>query len=201
MLEIRISRLGDIELAGGSVGTVSATHMWWHWALFHLAQAEVGAALELYDRRIRVGRSLEVADMIDAASLLWRIELLYVDTGARWLELASAWAAHIEDAYCTFVDVHAMLALIGARDCKAASRLEDALLQRQALNTRYGITTSLVGLPACRALVAFGRRDYARATKLLRAIPSVARKIGGSHAQRDLLYLTLLEAVRRPRRS
>ena len=145
MLEIRISRLGDIELAGGSVGTVSATHMWWHRALFHLAQAEVGAALELYDRRIRVGRSLEVADMIDAASLLWRIELLDVDTGARWLELASAWAAHIEDAYCTFVDVHAMLALVGARDCKAASRLEDALLRRQALNTRYGIPPAWSG--------------------------------------------------------
>jgi hypothetical protein len=79
-----------------SVGTVSATHMWWHWALFHLAQAEVGEALELYDRRIRVGRSLEVADMIDAASLLWRIELLDVDTAARWLELASGWAAHID---------------------------------------------------------------------------------------------------------
>ena len=94
-----------------------------------------------------------------------------------------------------------MLALVGARDWKAAGRLEGALSRRQALNTRYGITTRLVGLPACRALVAFGRRDYARATKLLVAIPSVARKIGGSHAQRDLLYLTLLEAVRRQRRS
>jgi tetratricopeptide (TPR) repeat protein len=184
-----------------SVGTVSATHSWWHWALFHLAQAEIGAALEIYDRQIRVGRSLEVADMIDAASLLWRIELLDVDTAARWLELASGWSEHIEDAYCTFGDVHAMLALVGARDCKAAGRLEGALLRRQTLNTRYGITTSLVGLPACRALVAFGRGDYARATKLLRAIPSAARKIGGSHAQRDLLYLTLLEAVRRLRRS
>jgi hypothetical protein len=36
---------------------------------------------------------------------------------------------------------------------------------------------------------------------LLGIIPSVARKIGGSHAQRDLLYLTLLEAVRRLRSS
>ena len=183
-----------------SVGTFSATHCWWHWALFHLAQGEVGAALELYDRRIRLGRSRELADMIDAASLLWRIELLDVDTAGRWPELASVWAEHIEDAYCTFSDVHAMLALVGARDWKAAGHLEDALLRRQARNTRYGVTTSLVGLPACRALVAFGQGDYARATQLLGAIPSVARKIGGSHAQRDLLYLTLLEAVRRLRR-
>ncbi|HTD73916.1 MAG TPA: tetratricopeptide repeat protein [Steroidobacteraceae bacterium] len=182
-----------------SVGTVSATHCWWHWALFYLEQAEVGAALEIYDCRIRVVRSRKVADMIDAASLLWRIELLGVDTDARWLELASGWDKHIEDAFCTFGDVHAMLALVGARDWKAAGRLEGALVRRQTLNTRYGVTTSLVGLPACRALIAFGRGDYTGATKLLGVILSVARKIGGSHAQRDLFYLTLLEAVRRLR--
>jgi hypothetical protein len=182
-----------------SVGTVAAVHCWWHWALFHLAQGEAAAALELYDRRIRAG-SVELADLIDAASLLWRIELLDADTGARWQALASAWAPHIEDAYCTFNDVHAMVALVGARDWQGAARLERSLLTRQALNTRYGVTTSLVGLPACRALIAFGRGDYARATQLLGAIPPVARRIGGSHAQRDLLYLTLLDAVRRLRR-
>ena len=183
-----------------SLGTVAAIHCWWHWALFHLEQGEVSAALEIYDRRVRAARSPEVADLIDAASLLWRVQLLDADTSGRWQELAAAWSEHIDDAYCTFSDVHAMLALVGARDWTGAGRLERSLLARQALNTRYGVTTSLVGLQACRALIAFGRGDYARATQLLGAIPSVARKIGGSHAQRDLLYLTLLEAVRRLRR-
>jgi hypothetical protein len=182
-----------------SVGTVAAIHCWWHWALFHLAQGKVGAALELYDRRIQAG-SPELADLIDAASLLWRIELLDADTSGRWQALASAWSPHLEDAYCTFSDVHAMLALVGARDWKGAARLERSLLTSQSLNTRYGVTTALVGLPACRALIAFGRGDYARATELLGTIPAVARRIGGSHAQRDLLYGTLLEAVRRLRR-
>jgi tetratricopeptide (TPR) repeat protein len=185
------------RLAFWAIDTISATHCWWHWALFNLAQGEVAAALELYDRWVRVGRSVEVADLIDAASLLWRIELLDSDTSNRWQELASAWAPHIDDGYCTFSDLHSMLALVGARDWSGASRLESALLRRHTLRTRYGETTRLVGLPACRGILAFGRGDYPRATELLGTIPAFARRIGGSHAQRDLLNLTLLDASRR----
>jgi hypothetical protein len=179
--------------------TIAATHCWWHWALFDLAQGEVAEALELYDRRVRAGRSVEVADLIDATSLLWRIELQGSDTGNRWLELAAAWRPHIEDGYCTFNDLHSMLALVGARDWSGAARLEGALLRRQMLDTRYGETTRLIGLAACRGILAFGRGDYARASELLNAIPALARRLGGSHAQRDLLYLTLLDARRRLR--
>ena len=63
------------------------------------------------------------------------------------------------------------------------------------------VETRLVGLPASRALIAFGRGDYAPATQALGLLPEVAHRIGGSHAQRDLLYLTLLEAAQRLRRS
>jgi hypothetical protein len=74
-------------------------------------------------------------------------------------------------------------------------------LQRsQSLRTRYGETTRLVGLPVARALIAFGRGDYARAIQALGVLPASAHRIGGSDAQRDLLYLTLLEAVQRLRR-
>jgi hypothetical protein len=182
-----------------AVDTIAATHCWWHWALFHLSQ-DAGVALELYDQRVRNARSSDLADMIDASALLWRIELRGVDTGSRWLELAAAWTLHIDDAYCTFSDLHAMLALVGAQDWKSAARLEQALARHGQAHTRYGETTRLVGLAACRALVAFGRGNYARAAELLGTIPAFARRIGGSHAQRDLLYLTLLEAVRRLRR-
>jgi hypothetical protein len=183
-----------------AVDTIAGTHCWWHWALFHLAQGEVGAALKLYDQRVRNTPSSDLADMIDASALLWRIELRGVDTGSRWLELAAAWTLHIDDGYCTFSDLHAMLALVGAQDWRGVGRLERALMRHRKPDTRYGETTRLVGLPACRAIVAFGRGDYARAAELLGIVPAFARRIGGSQAQRDLLYLTLLEAVRRLRR-
>ena len=67
-----------------------------------------------------------------------------------------------------------------------------AALQRRVVRTagtNYDMTR-LVGLPACRALVAFGAGDFAAAEALLRALPPVAHRIGGSHAQRDVLQLT-----------
>ena len=175
--------------------TVVATHCWWHLALFHLARGRIEHALSLYDRRVRASQSDEVADMIDAAALLWRIELQGDHAGARWNELASAWAPHIIDAFCTFNDLHAMIAFVGARNWNLAQRLERELAQRQSHSTRHGATTRLIGLPACRALIAFGRRDYSTAIGLLTSLPALAQRIGGSHAQRDVLHLTLRRAV------
>jgi len=183
-----------------AVETVVATHCWWHVALFHLAKGEVDHALSLYDRRVRVDHSPAISDMIDAASLLWRIELQNGDTGRRWSELASAWAPHIGDGFCTFNDLHAMIAFVGARNWKLAQRLERALARRYSQRGRYGETTRQAGLTACRGLIAFGRGDYTRAINLLGSLSALAHRIGGSHAQRDVLHLTLLRAVEYMRR-
>ena len=115
------------HIAYWGANTVVATHCWWHLALFHLAQGQVDQALALYDRRIRAGHSSGIADLIDAAALLWRVELRGGNTGTRWGELAAAWAPHIDDGFCSFNDLHAMLAFVGARDWDRAQRLELAL--------------------------------------------------------------------------
>jgi hypothetical protein len=143
---------------------------------------------------VRTGQSHEVADLIDAAALLWRVELRGGDVGARWNELACAWAPHITDAFCTFNDLHAVISFVGARKWHLASRLERELAWRQTQNSRYGATTRHVGLPLCRAIMAFGRGEYASAVNLMTALPAVAHRLGGSHAQRDVLHLTLQRA-------
>jgi hypothetical protein len=178
-----------------------STHCWWHLALFHLAQGEADRALALYDRRVHAAQADDIADFIDAAALLWRLQLEgSTDTRARWPELAAAWSPHINDGFCSFNDVHAMLAFVGARDWQRALRLERALAVAQWLPTRHGETTRQLGLPACRALIAFGRGDDALATTLLASLPAHAHRLGGSHAQRDVLHLTLLKAIERLRR-
>jgi len=180
--------------------TVVATHCCWHSAVFHLALGEVREARELYDRYVRGTRSAEIGDLVDASALLWRLELLGGDAGRRWQELAAAWKLRSGDAYCTFNDLHAMLAHVGAQDWRAARQLERALLASQTQRSRYGETTRLVGLKACRAIIAFGRGQYDRATQLIGALPASAQRLGGSQAQRNLLHLTRLEAIRRLRR-
>ena len=182
------------------VDTTVATHGHWHLALFHLALGETDRALALYDRCVRRGHSTEVTDLIDAAGLLWRIQLQEGDTGPRPAELAEAWAAHTDDAFCTFNDLHAMLAFVAARDWVRVQRLERVLAQSQARQTRHGLTTRQFGLSACRALAAFGCGDDTVAITLLARLPVQAHRIGGSQAQRDVLDLTLQRALARVRR-
>ena len=183
-----------------AVDTVVATHCWWHLALFHLALGRVDEALRLYDTRVRPHRSDQLGDMIDASALLWRIDLAGGEPDARWRELASAWSPRIGDGFCTFTDLHAMLAFIGARDWELARRLERELARRQDLHTRHGETTRRIDLPASRALIAFGRGDFAGAIGLLASLFAEVGRIGGSHAQRDVLHLTLLRAIEHFRR-
>jgi hypothetical protein len=45
--------------------------------------------------------------------------------------------------------------------------------------------------------VAFGDGDYRQAVDLLRPVRSGAARFGGSHAQRDVIDLTLIEAALR----
>lgn len=183
----------------GSSGAV-ATHCTWHLALFHLELGDPARALALHDRGIPAVRTGDLADLIDASALLWRMALRGIDAGPRWPTLAAAWDAHIDDGYCSFSDVHAMLAFVGARDEARTQRLLQALETAQARPTRYGATTRQLALPACRALAAFGRGEHLRAIPLLAALPATAHRLGGSHAQRDVLHLTLLQAVERIRR-
>ncbi len=180
--------------------TVVATHCWWHVGLFHLAQGRLDAALAIYDHRIRAGNTKAIADLIDASALLWRIQLMGGDTGVRWTELAAAWTPHVEDRFCSFNDMHAMLAFVGARDWDNATRLERTLARSQSQPTRHGAVTRQVGLPACRALIAFGHGDNTLALTLFASLPALAHRIGGSHAQRDVLNLTMLETIERLRR-
>ncbi len=190
----------DEHASSWGTDTVVATHCWWHLALFHLARGRSDRAMALYDQRIRPDHSAAIADLIDAAALLWRVQLRGVGSGTRWSELAEAWAPNVDDGFCSFNDLHAMLAFVGARDWDRAHRLEVALSRAAALPTRYGETTRQVGLPACRGLIAFGRRNDPLAIALFASLPALAHRLGGSHAQRDVLHLTLLHAVERVRR-
>jgi len=176
----------------------ASTHLWWHLALYQLELGRTRLALEVYDRRLQ-GDSL--SELIDASALLWRLHLAGHDGGGRFAALAARWEPYAEDAHCAFNDLHAMMAFAGAGRWDWAGRVLAAQSRRigQPWSTNHDMT-SLVGLPASRAILAFGKKDYAGAEALLRALPPVAHRIGGSHAQRDILQLTRAAAAqRRPR--
>ena len=169
-------------------------HNWWHLALYHLEVGDIGAVLDLFDGAIGGGRSGVVMDMVDASALLWRLTLQGIDVGARWQVLADGWAPVAAGSYA-FNDVHAVMAFVGAGRRAAAEAVLAA--QREAMersDDNAGFTAE-VGHAFAKALIAFGDGDYARAAALIRPIRSVAHRFGGSHAQRDVIDLTLLEAA------
>jgi len=174
-----------------------AVHNWWHLALFHLELDHAAPVLELYDGPIRGEGSRVVLDLVDASALLWRLTLRGVDVGGRWRELADAWEPLAADGFYAFNDAHAMMAFVADGRHEAAEALLAAQQQAMAGNGGNARMTWEVGYPLCAALRAFGRGDDATCISLLRPLRSRLHRFGGSHAQRDVFDLTLLEAARR----
>ncbi len=174
-----------------------AVHNWWHVALYHLELGETDEALALYDAKIFAPRSKLALDMVDASAMLWRLTLRGVDVGDRWQALADDWTPHAGKGFYAFNDFHAAMAFVGAGRSALLEALfagQEAALDRAADNAGF---TRDVGHEACRAVVAFGAGEYQEAVRRLRQVRPIAARFGGSHAQRDLIDLTLLEAALR----
>lgn len=174
-----------------------AVHNWWHLALFHLDAGNVAQVLDLYDRRIRPTPSQVPLEMIDAAAMLWRLELRGIDVGERWQAIASCWEPFAEHAFYAFNDAHAVMAFVGAKRMDLAQRTLAAMEQKISGTDTNAMMTRDVGFPLAQALVSFGSGNYADVVKRLLPIRTIANRFGGSHAQRDLIHLTLLEAAMR----
>ena len=175
-----------------------AVHNWWHLALFHLGLGEVDEVLKLYDGPIWGAKSDMAFDLVDASALLWRLWVRGVDLGNRWTELADVYQAraYTLGAYA-FDDTHAMLSFVGAGRTDAIQALletQQAALKGPGDNASF---TGEVGLPVMEGLVAFGAGNYGLAVEHLRGVRNRSARFGGSHAQRDLIDLTLIEAATR----
>ena len=172
-------------------------HLWWHLALYHLEQGDIEEVLALFDGPIHGERSTMVLDMIDASALLWRLHLRGIDVGRRWATVADGWHPVATAGNYAFNDVHAALAFAGAQRPDAL----DAILatQQQAMrdSNDNAAFTREVGHPLTLAIKAFMEGRYAETVGRIRAVREFAHRFGGSHAQRDLLDLTLIEAALR----
>jgi len=138
-----------------------------------------------------------VLNMIDASALLWRLALRGVDIGSRYEAVADNWAPIDAAGNYAFNDLHAMIAFVGADRAQLQQQVLDAQQAAMQTDADNAAFTRDVGHASTLAVRAFGQGDYARAAALLRSVRSGAHRFGGSHAQRDLIDLTLLEAAAR----
>lgn len=173
-----------------------AVHNHWHLALMYLNRGDAEAALALYDRAIRPVPEAISFNLNDASALLWRFALRGVVVGERWQALAARFREQHAFGRIAFNDVHAMLALAGAGD-EAGARAGLEAIVKAARQPGAAAGWQAVAIPACHALRAFVEGRYAESADLLLPVLPANQSLGGSHAQRDLLHLTALEAATR----
>jgi len=156
-------------------------HLWWHLALMHWSAGRPGEALRLYDARVWADGSSENLSLSNDISLLARLELAGIDVGARWDDVARVVREQAGGSVMAFVDAHYALAL------GTVPPLEDR-----------GTTARVhaaAGRAVCEAVVAWRGKDYAHAAALLAPARNDFWRLGGSHAQRDLFVLILLDSA------
>jgi tetratricopeptide (TPR) repeat protein len=176
-----------------------AHHNGWHLALFLIEQGRFEEVLADYDRFTAPKLADDATlDRIDAASLLWRLELEGVDVGDRWAPLADKWMGHVDDHVLAFNDLHCAFAAARSGDPGHAIRFSRSLDDYQRLGSGDNRqVTSEVGRRLIDGALAFAGADYARAVGAILPIRKEAARIGGSHAQRDIVNLTLIAAAER----
>ncbi|GAA4508868.1 MULTISPECIES: tetratricopeptide repeat protein [Nonomuraea] len=191
-------RFLDERVGDWSTGTFFNVHTWWHYTLYALERGETGRVLDIYDAVLAGGET--AMQLLDASALLWRLYLEGVVPDGRWAALADAWPDKMDEACHAFNDMHAVMAYVGAGRAGEAERLI-AAREAYVREPRPGVTnqamTARVGLPVCRALVAYGRGDHDRVVELLQPVRHRVNEAGGSHAQRDAVQRTLLESALR----
>ncbi|MTI15812.1 tetratricopeptide repeat protein [Rhodobacteraceae bacterium RKSG542] len=198
------ARFMEDRIADWSANNVLISHNAIHTILYRLEEGQLDRCLYHLDNFVMPkDRKAALLGLIDGSSALWRLHLDGVDTGVRMDELAGNWEKEAEHAFYAFNDIHAVMAFVGSDNHKAVADLITA--QKRYLSdtslaheTNYAVTRE-VGLPVCSALQAFGAGKYEVALDGLTRVRETLIQVGGSHAQRDAIERTILEAAIRGR--
>ena len=180
-------------------------HLWWHLCLFLLECGEHERILTLLTSEIRNPDSPLVKAVPDAtidiqnvASMLLRLELRRVDIGDHWLVLADICANRVHNHTNAFSNLHDMMVLAATGQFDKAEELLRSLEEfiessEGSLETTY----RAAGIAACQAILAHRKKEYSRVIDVLSPVRHDLSLLGGSHAQRDVLYQVLIDASRR----
>jgi len=174
-----------------------AYHNWWHMALLHLEHHEDAEVLQIYDQHICTDGDITLS-LLDATALLWRLQLMGVALDGRLQPVAQSWADKLETeaGYYAFNDFHAALAFCGTDNAEQLGVLEHHLQHHAGQQNNANVAmTGQVGLPLVRGMRAYLHGDFAQAVNCLAPVKDIAHQFGGSHAQRDVINLTLLSAA------
>jgi hypothetical protein len=170
-------------------------HLSWHETLLSLEQGDAGRALAIYADRMhpKVSKAPPITVVTDSASLLWRCVLYGHSVPKELWEDAVAYAERAFPATgVAFADVHIALAEAATGNQAGLDKRIGDLERRPNAGT---LPAGTVVPTLCRAARAFAEGDYAGCVRILEPAAADVVRIGGSHAQREVIEDTLLVAL------
>ncbi|XP_054633592.1 tetratricopeptide repeat protein 38 [Dunckerocampus dactyliophorus] len=181
------------------VSDMLASHNYWHWALYFIEKGQYEAALQMFDSEIfkRCKATGSMLDMVDASSLLSRLEMEGVSVKDRWRELLQVTLPHTDDHVTLFNDLHFLMVSLGAKETGASQRLLEGLqeLAKTPGDNYQHELAGPVGVPVCQALMEYEGGNYGQAVELMYPVRYRMVEMGGSDAQRDVFNQLLIHAA------
>ncbi len=170
-------------------------HIRWHQALGALEDGDATRALAIYADVLKpsVTQAPPLNAVTDGASLLWRLSAYgHAVSDELWAEADAFAQAAFPKSSIPFADVH--MALFAA-----ATRNHTALQARLRVIEQRISEGKLAAGPVvpriCRAVTAFAAEDYAACGRHLEPVLDDIVRIGGSHAQREIIEDTFIVAL------
>ncbi|MEO3428061.1 tetratricopeptide repeat protein [Pelagibius sp. CAU 1746] len=188
------SWIDGLETAWGGCNNF-AYHVYWHRCLFLLDQGRVEEVLAHYDGKVRGDRSEDYLDISNAVALLWRLQQRGIEVGDRWDELADKAAVLGRDHMLIFADAHYVMALAAKQRGGEAKALLDSLARFAGGDGTEAEVARDIGLPLGEAILAHAAGRYGEAVETLLPHRRALKRLGGSHAQRDLFEQLLIDAA------
>lgn len=163
-------------------------HVIWHLALMHWGLGDFERVLKIYDEELWDPSSDEYADLCNNAALLMRLEYVGIDIGDRWQNLYEKVKERTDEHILLFADVHFAMMYAAMGD---DARVQDLISNSPDIG---GALRTEVSGPLCQAMMDFRNDNCHQAQTTLLGLRGRIIEIGGSHAQRDVFELLMIEA-------
>jgi Tfp pilus assembly protein PilF len=170
-------------------------HILWHQALGALERDDADTALAIYADMLRpsVTAAPPLNAMSDCASLLWRLEAYgHAVPKQLWRDADLYARKYFARMSLPFVEMH--MALLAAAT-QNQPVLEERLRTIEQRLAEGKLPAGPVVARICRAIGAFAGEDYAACVRHLDGVLADIVRIGGSHAQREIIEDTFIVAL------
>lgn len=188
----------DLSDVWDGAGIFIREHNWWHIALFLLDREDYAGALEIFDARLWGEWPEFCQEQIGAVSALWRMELRGVDVGARWAPVGEEIARREFEHMQPFHDLHYIFGLArSGRRGLVGEFLASMKSHASNLEGSLGTVWSDLAVPMAEAIAAYADENWEEAHGLMDPLIPQLKRIGGSHAQRDLFVQSWIDTLLR----